>query len=107
MVKPGFNPVAGYTHAPVYTTHIRFTPGTNPANWMLEVTAPGAENALGVDFAQIYAGCELAAANKALVEQACGGLEPPQQHEASSSSSSSSSSSLDRPFAASNFKQFR
>ncbi len=69
---------------------------------MLEVTAPGAENALGVDFAQIYAGCELAAANKALVEQACG-LEPPQQHEASSSSSSS----LDRPFAASNFKQFR
>ena len=38
-----------------------FTIGNNPANWMLDVTAPGAESALGVDFAQIYKDSPLAA----------------------------------------------
>lgn len=80
----------------------RFTPGTNPANWMLEVTAPGAENALGVDFARIYADSALAASNMALVAQACSMKTPTQQQEGGVSNSS-----LDRPFAASMFKQFR
>lgn len=29
--------------------------GINPATWMLEVTSPGTEDRLGVDFAQVYA----------------------------------------------------
>ena len=33
--------------------------GYNPATWMLEVTAPSQEIALGVDFAAIYKSSEL------------------------------------------------
>lgn len=33
--------------------------GYNPANWMLEVSSPGNEVKLGVDFAQIYENSQL------------------------------------------------
>ena len=33
--------------------------GLNPATWMLEVTMPGNEDRLGVDFSQIYANSSL------------------------------------------------
>jgi len=32
----------------------------NPAAWMLEITTPGMEHQLGVDFAQVYKESELA-----------------------------------------------
>lgn len=32
----------------------RMEANANPANWMLEVSNPGAEKMLGVDFAQIW-----------------------------------------------------
>ena len=33
--------------------------GLNPATWMLEVTMPGNEDRLGVDFAELYAQSDL------------------------------------------------
>ena len=33
--------------------------GYNPATWMLEVTAPSQETALGIDFADFYKSSEL------------------------------------------------
>ncbi|KAG5229491.1 pleiotropic drug resistance protein [Salix suchowensis] len=41
----------------------------NPATWMLEVTSPSAEAALGVDFGQIYEGSTLYHENEELVKQ--------------------------------------
>ena len=32
----------------------------NPATWMLEITTPGMEHQLGVDFAQVYRESDLA-----------------------------------------------
>ncbi|KAH9714793.1 ABC transporter G family member 40 [Citrus sinensis] len=43
--------------------------GYNPATWMLEVTAPSQEIALGVDFAAIYKSSELYRINKALIQE--------------------------------------
>ncbi|XP_015580484.2 pleiotropic drug resistance protein 1 isoform X2 [Ricinus communis] len=43
--------------------------GYNPATWMLEVTTPGQEVALGVDFARIYKNSELYRRNKVLIEE--------------------------------------
>ncbi|XP_055960604.1 pleiotropic drug resistance protein 1-like [Mercurialis annua] len=43
--------------------------GYNPATWMLEVTTPGQELALGVDFADIYKNSELDRRNKVLIEE--------------------------------------
>ena len=34
--------------------------GLNPATWMLEVTTPGMESKLGVNFAEYYAQSDLA-----------------------------------------------
>ena len=34
--------------------------GLNPATWMLEVTTPGMEDKLGVNFAEYYSQSELA-----------------------------------------------
>ncbi|GAY62366.1 hypothetical protein CUMW_217170 [Citrus unshiu] len=42
--------------------------GYNPATWMLEVTAPSQETALGIDFADIYKSSELYRRNKALIK---------------------------------------
>lgn len=49
----------------------RFVPGYNPANWMLEVTAPGLEKNMGLDFAQIYQDSPLNAKNKAQLDKEC------------------------------------
>jgi ABC-type multidrug transport system permease subunit len=54
-------------------------PRINPANWMLEVTSPEAEKQMGVDFAELYAGSELAAAAEAMVDKYS---EPPAGEEA-------------------------
>ena len=35
----------------------------NPATWMLEITTPGMEHQLGVDFAQVYKESDLARYN--------------------------------------------
>ncbi|XP_058112249.1 pleiotropic drug resistance protein 1-like [Magnolia sinica] len=43
--------------------------GYNPATWMLEVTSPVQEEALGVDFAVMYKNSELYRRNKALIEE--------------------------------------
>ncbi|CAK0784035.1 hypothetical protein CVIRNUC_007238 [Coccomyxa viridis] len=43
--------------------------GTNPASWMLEVTSLGSEAKLGVDFADVYAGSQLARDNDAMVQE--------------------------------------
>ena len=32
----------------------------NPATWMLEITTPGMEHQLGIDFAQVYRESDLA-----------------------------------------------
>ena len=32
----------------------------NPATWMLEISTPGAENAIGVDFSENFAHSDLA-----------------------------------------------
>ncbi|EFN59136.1 hypothetical protein CHLNCDRAFT_137957 [Chlorella variabilis] len=44
-------------------------PNYNPANWMLEVTSPGAEEAPGVDFAQLYAKSDLARQMDGVISQ--------------------------------------
>ncbi|KAK3416795.1 hypothetical protein EUGRSUZ_H02557 [Eucalyptus grandis] len=43
--------------------------GYNPATWMLEVTSPGQELALGVDFSDLYKNSDLYRRNKALIEE--------------------------------------
>ncbi|GAB4850127.1 transcription factor [Ancistrocladus abbreviatus] len=43
--------------------------GYNPATWMLEVTNPMQELALGVDFAEIYRNSDLYKGNKALIQE--------------------------------------
>ncbi|KAK6284613.1 hypothetical protein POUND7_003565 [Theobroma cacao] len=43
--------------------------GYNPATWMLELSTPAHEMALGVDFADLYKNSELHRRNKALIEQ--------------------------------------
>lgn len=45
-------------------------PRHNPATWMLEVTSPGMEEALGIDFAQAYASSALAAEMDGVVRAA-------------------------------------
>ncbi|PPD92547.1 hypothetical protein GOBAR_DD10505 [Gossypium barbadense] len=47
----------------------RIKDGNNPATWMLEVSTPEQEMALGVDFADLYERSELHKRNKALTEQ--------------------------------------
>lgn len=41
----------------------------NPANWMLEVSSPGNEDALGIDFADVYRGSQLAKEMSAVIGQ--------------------------------------
>ena len=53
----------------------RFVLGHNPANWMLEVTAPGVEKSMGLDFAQLYRESPLNVKNQAQVDAEC--LPPP------------------------------
>ncbi|KAF8011701.1 hypothetical protein BT93_J2087 [Corymbia citriodora subsp. variegata] len=43
--------------------------GYNPATWMLEVTSPGQELALGVDFSDLYKNSDLYRRNKALIKE--------------------------------------
>ncbi|KAI3419000.1 uncharacterized protein J3R85_013510 [Psidium guajava] len=43
--------------------------GYNPATWMLEVTGPAQELALGVDFADLYSKSDLYKRNKALIKE--------------------------------------
>ncbi|GLT54470.1 hypothetical protein SLA2020_276650 [Shorea laevis] len=43
--------------------------GYNPATWMLEVTTPGEEMALGVDFTTVYKNSEIYRRNKALIKE--------------------------------------
>ncbi|KAF8009149.1 hypothetical protein BT93_J0209 [Corymbia citriodora subsp. variegata] len=43
--------------------------GYNPATWMLEVTSPAQELALGVDFSDLYKNSDLHRRNKALIEE--------------------------------------
>ncbi|KAG6389523.1 hypothetical protein SASPL_150993 [Salvia splendens] len=43
--------------------------GYNPATWMLDITAPAQEAALGVDFTQIYRNSDLYMRNKALIKE--------------------------------------
>ena len=38
----------------------RIEEGLNPATWMLEVTTPGMEDKLGINFAEYYANSDLA-----------------------------------------------
>ena len=38
----------------------RYQEGLNPATWMLEVTTPGMEAQLGIDFAENYSNSQLA-----------------------------------------------
>ncbi|XP_022948694.1 pleiotropic drug resistance protein 1-like [Cucurbita moschata] len=47
----------------------RIKDGYNPATWMLEVTSPAQELALGVDFTDLYRNSELYRRNKTLVEE--------------------------------------
>ncbi|KAK3411003.1 hypothetical protein EUGRSUZ_J03025 [Eucalyptus grandis] len=43
--------------------------GHNPATWMLEVTSPAQELALGVDFSDLYKNSDLYRRNKALIKE--------------------------------------
>ncbi|KAJ8751713.1 hypothetical protein K2173_025884 [Erythroxylum novogranatense] len=43
--------------------------GYNPATWMLEITSPGQEEAIGVDFCSIFKNSELYRRNKELINQ--------------------------------------
>ncbi|KAI6694833.1 hypothetical protein NL676_022543 [Syzygium grande] len=43
--------------------------GYNPATWMLEVTSPAQELALGIDFSDLYKNSDLYRRNKALIEE--------------------------------------
>ncbi|KAB2069405.1 hypothetical protein ES319_A08G093800v1 [Gossypium barbadense] len=60
-------------HLIKYFEEINGTPkikdGYNPATWMLEITSAAQEEALGVNFADIYKNSELYRRNKALVKE--------------------------------------
>uniref|UniRef100_A0A161ZXM9 ABC transporter domain-containing protein n=1 Tax=Daucus carota subsp. sativus TaxID=79200 RepID=A0A161ZXM9_DAUCS len=43
--------------------------GYNPATWMLEVTSPAQEMALGIDFTEVYRNSDLFRRNKALIAE--------------------------------------
>ncbi|KAL7164342.1 hypothetical protein ACSBR2_040288 [Camellia fascicularis] len=43
--------------------------GYNPATWMLEVTSPAQESALGINFAEVYRNSELYRRNKDLIKE--------------------------------------
>ncbi|XP_074275948.1 pleiotropic drug resistance protein 1-like [Silene latifolia] len=47
----------------------KITNGYNPATWMLEVSTPGQELTLGVDFADLYKNSDLYRRNKALIQE--------------------------------------
>ncbi|KAK9677176.1 hypothetical protein RND81_11G125600 [Saponaria officinalis] len=47
----------------------KITDGYNPATWMLEVSTPGQEMALGVDFADLYKNSDLYRRNKTLIQE--------------------------------------
>ncbi|KAL9244666.1 hypothetical protein vseg_018421 [Gypsophila vaccaria] len=47
----------------------KITDGYNPATWMLEVSTPGQEQALGVDFSDLYKNSDLHRRNKALIQE--------------------------------------
>ncbi|BDA40539.1 Pleiotropic drug resistance protein 1 [Coccomyxa sp. Obi] len=47
----------------------KLTEGLNPATWMLQVSTPGMESTIGVDFGQIYRSSELYKQNEALIEE--------------------------------------
>ncbi|KAK9923261.1 hypothetical protein M0R45_031690 [Rubus argutus] len=47
----------------------KISDGYNPATWMLEVTAPGQELALGIDFTDVYKNSELYRRNKQLITE--------------------------------------
>ncbi|KAG2451837.1 hypothetical protein HYH02_003613 [Chlamydomonas schloesseri] len=48
----------------------KYEPHLNPANWMLDVSAPAAERRMGVDFAELWTGCDLAKSNEAVIHAA-------------------------------------
>ncbi|KAK1397742.1 hypothetical protein POM88_007605 [Heracleum sosnowskyi] len=47
----------------------KITDGYNPATWMLEVTSPAQEMALGIDFTETYRNSDLYKRNKALIAE--------------------------------------
>ncbi|GAB2269453.1 transcription factor [Dionaea muscipula] len=47
----------------------KITDGCNPATWMLEVTTPAQELALGADFTDLYRNSDLYRTNKALIQE--------------------------------------
>ncbi|GAB2293593.1 transcription factor [Dionaea muscipula] len=47
----------------------KITDGYNPATWMLEVTTPAQELALGVDFTEVYRNSDIYRRNKALIQE--------------------------------------
>ncbi|KDP36994.1 hypothetical protein JCGZ_06050 [Jatropha curcas] len=47
----------------------KITDGYNPATWMLEVTTPAQELALGVDFTDLYKKSDLYRRNKAMIQE--------------------------------------
>ncbi|KAJ0007114.1 hypothetical protein Pint_29977 [Pistacia integerrima] len=47
----------------------KIKPGYNPAAWMLDITSPGHEVALGIDFADLYKKSDLYKRNKELIKQ--------------------------------------
>jgi ABC-type multidrug transport system ATPase subunit/ABC-type multidrug transport system permease subunit len=62
-----FGPLGGGNGAPLLVSYLeslpkvpRIDPGTNPANWMLDVTSPDAETQNGVNFAELYKSSDLA-----------------------------------------------
>eukprot|EP00198_Chlamydomonas_reinhardtii_P008553 XP_001697890.1 ABC transporter [Chlamydomonas reinhardtii] len=48
----------------------KYEPQMNPANWMLDVSAPAAERRMGVDFADLWASSDLAKSNEAFTHAA-------------------------------------
>ncbi|PNW70640.1 hypothetical protein CHLRE_17g728400v5 [Chlamydomonas reinhardtii] len=53
----------------------RPAPDANPADWVLGLTSPGAEAALGVDWARLWATSEARRASELLLDQLCRGGE--------------------------------
>ncbi|XP_044495069.1 pleiotropic drug resistance protein 1-like isoform X1 [Mangifera indica] len=47
----------------------KIKPGYNPAAWMLDITSPGHEVALGIDFADLYKKSDLYKRNKELIKK--------------------------------------
>ncbi|KAI6689986.1 hypothetical protein NL676_026814, partial [Syzygium grande] len=58
-----------YSHQKGIEEVSKIKDGYNPATWMLEVTGPAQELALGVDFADIYRKSDLYKRNKALIHE--------------------------------------